>query len=341
MRLTRLRRSLALVASAALLASLTAATMAVPTSADEVTCRGKVATIVGTQGDDVLVGTNGRDIIAGLGGDDVIKGLGGHDLICAGRGEDRVKGNQGRDRLYGNAGPDKLFGGKGPDTLEGGVSDDWLKGQKGNDRLDGGPGTDTCHQNQGRGPEVSCELPQPPASEQPSLISLTGILAVAYSDVDGLDGYSTGDVLIAKLVDTHPGGVPSAGDTIEMGRYPTDLSLDPVDGYVPSAYGHWRDTSHTVTKVDTDTATGVVVDSDAGRHFWQHIPSTAELYEEESPGFFAPTAAIQDGLGAVLFAEQIEVELMSPSDPDSVSVLSPASNPKDDPFIDVVLNNKP
>ena len=86
----------------------------------KVTCWTEVATIVGTQGDDVIIGTPGRDIIAGLGGDDVIKGLGGHDLICGGRGDDRLKGHQGRDWLFGNAGRDKLFGGKGIDFLEGG-----------------------------------------------------------------------------------------------------------------------------------------------------------------------------------------------------------------------------
>ena len=47
---------------------------------------------------------------------------------------------------------------------------------------------------------------------------MTGILAVAYSDVDGLDGHSTGDVLIARLVDNGD-GQPGAGDTVEMGRY--------------------------------------------------------------------------------------------------------------------------
>ena len=167
----RTRRLVALISGAALLASLAAATVAAPSAAAEkVTCRGKVATIVGTQGPDVLVGTNGRDIIAGLGGNDVIKGLGGHDLICAGRGADRVEGNQGPDRIYGNAGPDKLFGGKGPDKLFGGVSDDLLKGQKGGDALDGGPGTDTCYQNQGTGSETSCELPAAPVVVPPPVV---------------------------------------------------------------------------------------------------------------------------------------------------------------------------
>jgi Ca2+-binding RTX toxin-like protein len=42
------------------------------------------ATIVGTDGNDVLSGTAGRDVIAGLDGNDVITGLGGDDVICGG-----------------------------------------------------------------------------------------------------------------------------------------------------------------------------------------------------------------------------------------------------------------
>ena len=40
-------------------------------------CFGQAATIVGTEGDDVLKGTDGADVISGLGGTDVIDGLGG------------------------------------------------------------------------------------------------------------------------------------------------------------------------------------------------------------------------------------------------------------------------
>jgi len=47
-----------------------------------VKCAGRVATIVGTPGNDLLVGTNGPDVIAGLGGNDVIYGLGGNDILC-------------------------------------------------------------------------------------------------------------------------------------------------------------------------------------------------------------------------------------------------------------------
>ena len=44
-------------------------------------CKGLVATIVGTSGNDVLTGTAARDVIAALGGNDRIAGLGGNDVI--------------------------------------------------------------------------------------------------------------------------------------------------------------------------------------------------------------------------------------------------------------------
>lgn len=90
-----------------------------------VTCGGKIATKVGTVGDDIINGTAGADIIAGLDGNDTINGLGGNDIICGGNGN---------DKLYGNVGADNLFGGNGNDTINGGP---------GNDRINGGVGVDT------------------------------------------------------------------------------------------------------------------------------------------------------------------------------------------------------
>src|SRR3954454_23757289 len=59
-------------------------------AADDLTCFGLPATIVGTEGDDVLVGTPGPDVIVGLGGNDDITPQRGDDLVCAGDGNDRV-----------------------------------------------------------------------------------------------------------------------------------------------------------------------------------------------------------------------------------------------------------
>ena len=66
--------------------------------APSASCRGKQATIVGTEADDVRKGTSGKDVIAGLGGNDTLSGLGGKDLICGGAGKDTLKGGAGKDK---------------------------------------------------------------------------------------------------------------------------------------------------------------------------------------------------------------------------------------------------
>jgi Ca2+-binding RTX toxin-like protein len=56
------------------------------------TCRGLVATIIGSQAPDRIVGTVGRDVILGGAGDDLIITRGGIDVVCGGAGNDRVRG---------------------------------------------------------------------------------------------------------------------------------------------------------------------------------------------------------------------------------------------------------
>ena len=71
-----------------------------------VTCGGLKATIVGTNGANVLVGTSGADVIVARGGNDTIKGKGGGDLICAGGGNDYVDGGPAHDVVRGEVGHD-------------------------------------------------------------------------------------------------------------------------------------------------------------------------------------------------------------------------------------------
>ncbi len=133
-----------------------------PQSEEEVArCHGRRATIVGTEGDDVLRGTPHRDVIWGGGGDDTILGSLGNDLLCGGPGADLIHGGRGNDvidggagaddRVYGDLGDDKLLGGAGDgdevagglgiDTLSGGPGNfDFVHGDYGYDRMDGGPG---------------------------------------------------------------------------------------------------------------------------------------------------------------------------------------------------------
>ena len=60
-------------------------------------CHGRQATIVGTDGNDVIQGTPGRDVIWGGRGDDTILGSLGNDLLCGGPGADLIHGGRGND----------------------------------------------------------------------------------------------------------------------------------------------------------------------------------------------------------------------------------------------------
>lgn len=83
-------------------------------------CHGQPATIVGTDGRDVLRGTPGADVIVGLGGDDVISGMGGDDIICGGAGNDAIIGGPGDDVISAGDGDDIVIGGAGDDDIDGG-----------------------------------------------------------------------------------------------------------------------------------------------------------------------------------------------------------------------------
>jgi uncharacterized repeat protein (TIGR01451 family) len=122
------------------------------------TCRGLVATAVGTPSGDTIFGTEGPDVISTLGGDDTIVSLGGRDTICAGKGNDFVGAGPAADGVYGGAGADRLLGRGGPDLLRGSGGDDRLKGNRGPDRLRGGAGTDRCHGGRGADSVRGCEL---------------------------------------------------------------------------------------------------------------------------------------------------------------------------------------
>jgi len=125
-------------------ALLAAVALANPLSASAVElCFGKVATIVGKPGDDIINGTKYPDVIVGLAGNDTINGGSGNDLICAGPGNDTVSGGNGSDRVDGGSGNDSLAGDFGSDVLVGGLGNDALNGGIAIDSCDGGIGTDT------------------------------------------------------------------------------------------------------------------------------------------------------------------------------------------------------
>ncbi|MGH8571268.1 MAG: hypothetical protein ACREX8_01670, partial [Gammaproteobacteria bacterium] len=83
-------------------------------------CFGRIPTIVGDEGNNVLTGSPGPDVFWGGGGADLIDGKGGDDRICGGPGRDVLKGGKGRDRLDGGPGFDVVLGGTGRDRCRAG-----------------------------------------------------------------------------------------------------------------------------------------------------------------------------------------------------------------------------
>jgi Tol biopolymer transport system component len=104
---------------------------------DPETCRGKIATMVGTEGNDRIKGTKRQDVIVGLGGRDRVNAGKGNDTVCAGNGNDIVSGKAGNDRLFGEDGRDRLTGGDGRDLTNGGPGRDACNGGPSRDRARG------------------------------------------------------------------------------------------------------------------------------------------------------------------------------------------------------------
>lgn len=120
-------------------------------------CDGHPATIIGTDGNDMLIGTDGTDVIVAGRGDDEIQGAEGpdtygSDIICAGDGNDLIVGGLGTDRIFGEDGDDTIEGYVGDDVIIGGAGDDSLSGHQGNDQLNGEIGNDDL--NGGSGEDI-------------------------------------------------------------------------------------------------------------------------------------------------------------------------------------------
>lgn len=114
-------------------------------------CRGKRATIVGTDGPDRISATRESDVIFTGAGDDVVSRIGYNDRVCSGRGDDVLSGKGGR--VFAGKGADRTSsgvgtyrGGRGPDLIKVGYGSAY--GGRGNDRVEsegaayGGPGRD-------------------------------------------------------------------------------------------------------------------------------------------------------------------------------------------------------
>ena len=90
------------VCASSLLTLLVSATGLGSAAAPE--CFGLPATVVGSDGADVLGGTEGDDVMVGLGGDDDILAFGGNDVLCGGAGNDGFVPGPGDDSIDGGGG---------------------------------------------------------------------------------------------------------------------------------------------------------------------------------------------------------------------------------------------
>lgn len=122
-------------------------------------CDGRLATHVGTNGDDTITGTPGNDVVVARGGNDTIDTGDGDDLVCAGEGLDDVSTGAGADVVHGEEGSDDIdtgseddtvYGGPGRDNVRAGEGADYVDGNGGHDVVSGDGGDDTLLGKGGR-----------------------------------------------------------------------------------------------------------------------------------------------------------------------------------------------
>jgi Ca2+-binding RTX toxin-like protein len=112
------------------------------------------ATVVGTNGDNVLYGNTGAETLIGRGGNDGLFGFDGNDSLRGGGGNDVLQGGAGSDVLRAGNGHNVLDGGSGNDLIYGGRDGGLLIGGTGNDVIRTGRGTDVIVFNRGDGQDT-------------------------------------------------------------------------------------------------------------------------------------------------------------------------------------------
>ena len=149
------------------------------------------------------------------------------------------------------------------------------------------------------------------------------LLAVAYSNLDGINGYDpTGtDVLIAKLVDTSGDGLASAGDTVVTSQYPLDFGA--------TGFGSFTVASHGVTAVSIGSSDDVVIEAGAGSFVWRKAPAYA--YEQFTENGVVNLGDFLNSTGNDLLLATANLGVSQPDTTVAVTQVSPT----DDPFIDV------
>ena len=166
------------------------------------------------------------------------------------------------------------------------------------------------------------------------------LLAVAYTNVDGEDGYNPDvDVLIARFEDIDDDGVPSVGDIIRTNRYPIDFND-------LTGAGTFGVTQHTITDdfhviYSTVSLDLILTETDTGTdqvfRWTTNTEGTTELYQEVSYG--AEFTLFRDAINVSVDLRRVNP--VSPSQPDAAAGMENLLRPSDDPFIDVDITPPP
>jgi len=370
-RLRVLISSLVLLASLAALTVAAPATAAKPRCGNQtatIVGTSKGETIVGTAKADVIVALGGDDTIRGLGGADRICGGGGQDRLLGGAGKDKLLGG-GNDRLNGGTGLDTCLQGSSrgairncefPSTVPAPVpAPAPAPAPAPKPDSDGDGFTDDVDACPAKGASAwgldgsGCPLPPPDSdgdgftddvdacpAKGASAWGLDGsgcplpppkVLIVAYTEVDGVPGYTTGDVMISRLLDTSRDGYAGPGDTVEMGRYPLDRTA--------SGFGDWRVKSHVVDGSSMSGPERVELWSSASRtqFYWDnYTDGRGEAYFERS-GDNSTQSIFMDGFGeygGLTYGDAVAASLTSVSQP-ITPVNDRAVNFGDQPFVEV------
>lgn len=144
-----------------------------------------------------------------------VVGTDGPDVLRGGQGPDRLFGKGGADRLFGLGGGDLLVGGPGKDVLEGGAGNDRLVARDGErDTARCGPGSDVAIVDPKDRVSTDCEtVLRPPSQTRTFVIAGAGDIA----------GGGDGDDETARLLDRiRPDLVFTTGDN----AYPDGTSED-------------------------------------------------------------------------------------------------------------------
>lgn len=182
-----------------------------------------MATIIGSNGRNLLQGTSENDNIRGGGSNDILAGYGGDDIIEGGDAIDHIFGSTGLDTLFGGNGNDIIRGGDDKDLIYGEAGDDVIRGGKGSNLLDGGDGNDILL-GLGERKTLIAKL-QDRLSEQTA-----GEISASFNDPEVLTGGAGEDAFLLAPSSRNPGKAfergqkyaqitdfnPSQGDVIRL-----------------------------------------------------------------------------------------------------------------------------